>query len=66
MTPDEIQNFLKSASKSKTIRVNGIILALWGVAKAWGIATYPEIALPVIAVVNLILRGVTTMPLSDK
>ena len=66
MTPKQVQDFLISASKSKTIRVNSIFLLLWSSAQAWGVATHPEIAVPIIAGVNLYLRSITKESIGDK
>ena len=66
MTPKQVQAFLISASKSKTIRVNSVVLLLWSIAKTWGVATHPEIAVPIIAGVNLYLRSITKESIGDK
>ena len=66
MTPKQVQDYLKSASKSKTVWANSLVLLLWSIAQTWGVATHPEIAVPIIAGVNLWLRTRTTKPLTDK
>jgi len=66
MTPKQVQDYLIKASKSKTVRFDSVVLILWAIAKTWGIATHPEIAVPIIAGINLYLRSITTESIGDK
>jgi hypothetical protein len=53
----------KSWLKSKTLMINALIPALWGIAEALGVDVPPEVIAGTLAIVNFILRFVTKEPI---
>ena len=51
---------------SKTLNINAFIMALIGVAMAFGIEVPGEVSAGIVAVVNFILRFFTEKPISEK
>jgi len=65
MTPQQIQDYLRQQAKSRTVKTNSGILLLFGIAKIAGMAISPEIAVPAVAIANLLLRQVTEKAVRD-
>ena len=65
MTPKQVQDYLRQQAKSRTVKTNGGILLLFGIAKIVGMAVYPEFTIPGLAIANLLLRQVTEKPIRD-
>ena len=54
---------MKSPLKSKTLQLNVLIPALWGIATAFGIDVPEEVVIGTLALANFILRFFTGEPI---
>ena len=48
---------------SKTLMINALIPALWGIVSAFGVDVPPEVVAGTLAIVNFIMRFVTKQPI---
>lgn len=54
---------MKSPVKSKTLQLNVLIPAIWGIVKAMGIDVPDEAVIGTLSIVNFILRFFTSEPI---
>ena len=54
---------IKSWWASKTIALNVLIPALWGIVEAFGVEVPPEVVAGTLAIANFILRFFTKAPI---